>query len=212
MSRTLGDAQIHDTRLRQVLRSWYIFVFHSLGAGSPFLSFHFRVGRRSLLRSSRPGTFSAEDLAQILGRPGRSPGYDEHDPLVIARYFAIPPNSRRTVRVPTRILWGERDAFYFLKMAHESQRYCTDAELYTFANASTGFSTKSLPVFAELLIDFSANRLALSAVPVVQVSIFYSIGTHNFRTGSERSGGPHVPPRDVYTSSSQSAESVAKNS
>src|SRR5580693_2542748 len=47
-------------RLRQMLRSWYIFFFQLPYFPESFFSaFHFRVGERSLLRSSRPGTFSS---------------------------------------------------------------------------------------------------------------------------------------------------------
>src|SRR5882762_5111464 len=56
--------QFLSTRPRQFLRSWYMFLFQVPWLPEALLSaFNFRVAARALLRSSRPGTFSAEDLA-----------------------------------------------------------------------------------------------------------------------------------------------------
>jgi len=53
------------TQPRQLLRSWYMFFFQLPWLPEAFFSaFNFRVGARALLRSSRPGTFSDEDLGQ----------------------------------------------------------------------------------------------------------------------------------------------------
>src|SRR5438876_9212599 len=52
-----------STRPRQVLRSWYMFSFQLPWLPEAFFSaFNFRFGSRVLLRSSRPGTFTNEDL------------------------------------------------------------------------------------------------------------------------------------------------------
>ena len=54
-----------STRPRQFRRSWYMFFFQLPWLPEAlFSAFNFRAGSRSLLRSSRPGTFTAEDLAQ----------------------------------------------------------------------------------------------------------------------------------------------------
>src|SRR5207245_646862 len=54
-----------STRPRQLLRSWYMFFFQLSWLPEIFFSaFNLRIVSRSLLRSSRPGTFSTEDLAQ----------------------------------------------------------------------------------------------------------------------------------------------------
>jgi pimeloyl-ACP methyl ester carboxylesterase len=58
------------------------------------------------------------------------------------------------VRVPTRILWGERDAFLLTEMAHESLRYCSDAELFTFAGATHWLQHEEPARVSELLIAF----------------------------------------------------------
>lgn len=146
------------TRLRQVLRSWYIFFFQLPWLPEVlFSAFHFRVGSRSLLRSSRPGTFSTEDLAQYRAawsQPGALTSMI-HWYRALFRYPTKFPD--RTVRVPTRILWGERDAFLLSEMAHESLRYCTDAELYTFANAGHWLQHEESARVSERLIEFFRN-------------------------------------------------------
>jgi pimeloyl-ACP methyl ester carboxylesterase len=144
-----------STRPRQFLRSWYMFLFQVPWLPEALLSaFNFRVAARSLLRSSRPGTFSAEDLAQYRAawsQPGALTG-------MINWYRALfrvrTKFADKTVRVPTRILWGERDDFLLNEMAHESLRYCTSAELFTFANATHWLQHEEPVRVSELLIDF----------------------------------------------------------
>ena len=60
----------------------------------------------------------------------------------------------KTVHVPTRILWGERDAFLLTEMAQESLDYCTSAELFTFANATHWLQHEEPNRVSELLIEF----------------------------------------------------------
>jgi pimeloyl-ACP methyl ester carboxylesterase len=60
----------------------------------------------------------------------------------------------KTVHVPTRILWGERDGFLLAEMARESLAYCTNAELFTFANATHWLQHEEPARVSELLIDF----------------------------------------------------------
>ena len=60
----------------------------------------------------------------------------------------------KTARVPTRILWGERDAFLLAEMAQESLRYCANAELFTFANATHWLQHEEAARVSELLVDF----------------------------------------------------------
>ena len=144
-----------STRPRQFLRSWYVFFFQLPWLPEAVLSaFNFRVGVRALLRSSRPGTFSSEELVQYRAawsHPGALTGMIN---WYRALFRARVKFSDKTVRVPTRILWGERDAFLLAEMARESLRYCTNAELFTFANASHWLQHEEPARVSELLIDF----------------------------------------------------------
>ena len=143
------------THVRQLLRCWYIFFFQLPWLPEAlFSSFHFRLGARSLLHSSRPGTFSAEDLAQYRAawsQPGALTGMI-HWYRALFRYPTRFPD--RIVHVPTRILWGERDAFLLSEMAHKSLRYCADAELFTFANSGHWLQHEEPARVSGLLIEF----------------------------------------------------------
>jgi epoxide hydrolase 4 len=144
---------------RQLRRSWYMFFFQLPWLPeAAFSAFNFRLGVRSLVRSSRPNTFSAEDLAQYRA------AWSEPGALTATinwyraafRYRNKFPDS--TVHVPTRILWGERDAFLLSDMAHDSLRYCDSAELYTFANASHWLQHEEPARVSELLSDFFRSQ------------------------------------------------------
>ena len=148
-----------NTNRRQLRRSWYMFFFQlPFIPEAAFSAFDFRLGIRSLVRSSRPGTFSGEDLAQYRAawsQPGALTGMINWYRAAF-RYRGKFPDT--IVHVPTRILWGERDAFLLPEMAHDSVRYCDSAELYTFANASHWLQHEEPARVSELLIDFFRGR------------------------------------------------------
>lgn len=89
----------------------------------------FRItGRRALVDSSRPGTFSDHDLekyAESWRQPGCVTG-------MINWYRALlrvrPPKLKdTTVRVPTTVIWGKKDRFLKAIMAEESIAFCPAA-------------------------------------------------------------------------------------
>jgi len=143
------------TNRRQLRRSWYMFFFQLPWLPeAAFSAFDFRLGVRSLVHSSRPNTFSAKDLAQYRAawaEPGALTAMINWYRAAF-RYHSRFPDP--TVHVPTRILWGERDAFLLSDMAHESLRYCDTGELYTLANASHWLQHEEPGSAYELLIDF----------------------------------------------------------
>jgi pimeloyl-ACP methyl ester carboxylesterase len=147
------------TNRRQLRRSWYMFFFQlPFLPEAAFSAFHFRLGMRSLTRSSRPNTFSAEDLAQYRAawsQPGALTAMINWY-RAAARHHTQFPDS--TVHVPTRILWGERDAFLLSQMAHDSLRYCDIADLYTFADASHWLQHEEPARVSDLLIDFFRSK------------------------------------------------------
>jgi pimeloyl-ACP methyl ester carboxylesterase len=144
-----------STRPRQLLRSWYMFFFQLPWLPETLFSvFNYQIGTRSLLRSSRPGTFSPEDLAQYRAawsQPGALTAMINWYRALFRTHVKF---QDKTVRVPTRILWGERDDFLLTEMAHESLRHCTDGELFTFANASHWLQHEEHARVSELLVEF----------------------------------------------------------
>jgi pimeloyl-ACP methyl ester carboxylesterase len=144
-----------STRPRQLLRSWYMFFFQLPWLPEAvFSAFDFRLGSRALLHSSRPATFSAEDLARYRtawSQPGAL--------TAMINWYRAAFRTRvkfqdKTVHVPTRILWGERDDFLLADMARESLAYCTNAELVAFANATHWLQHEEPARVSELLIEF----------------------------------------------------------
>lgn len=144
-----------STHLRQFARSWYMFFFQLPWLPEFLLSgFNYCIAARSLLRSSRPGTFSPEDLAQYRAawsQPGALTAMINWYRALFRFRTKFPD---RTVHIPTRILWGERDSFLLSEMAHESLQYCSDAELYTFAGASHWLQHEESTQVSQHLIDF----------------------------------------------------------
>ena len=151
-----------SSRLRQFLRSWYIFFFQLPILPEIFFSaFDFRTGAQALVRSSRPGTFSEDDLAQY-----RAAWSQPDAPTAMINWYRALFRHRirfpdRTVHVPTRILWGERDAFLLADMAQESLRYCAKGELFTFAEATHWLLHEEPARVSELLIDFFRSESAV---------------------------------------------------
>ncbi len=144
-----------NTRLRQMLRSWYILVFQIPWVPEKiFSAFNFYVGTRALLRSSRPGTLSPNDLAQhraAWSQPGALTAMINWYRAAMRHPTAF---AERTVRVPTRILWGERDKFLMSEMARESLRYCTNAELFSFPDATHWLQHEEPERVSQLMVEF----------------------------------------------------------
>jgi epoxide hydrolase 4 len=144
-----------NTRLKQMLRSWYILFFQIPWLPEAlFSAFDFRMGTRALCGSSRPGTFSPEDLAQYRGAWSQSGALTcmINWYRAAVRYRTKFPD--RTVRVPTRILWGERDKFLMSEMARESLRYSTNAELFPFPDATHWLQHEEPEKVSQLLVEF----------------------------------------------------------
>jgi pimeloyl-ACP methyl ester carboxylesterase len=145
------------TKPRQMLRSWYMLFFQIPRLReSLFAAGNFAGGTRSLVDSSRPGTYSAEDLdryREAWAQPGAATG-------MINWYRALLrelPNLKAVeprVSVPTRILWGARDRFALPAMATESVKYCDDGELFEFPEATHWIQQEEPERVNKLLIEF----------------------------------------------------------
>ena len=146
------------TSLRQMIRSWYILFFQI-----PFLpekilaARNFQVLIGSLVRTSRPGTFSSTDLERYRkawSRPGALRGMI-HWYRAFARYR--PKIADPFVRVPTKVLWGVRDPFLRFRMAEESLRFCSEAELVRFDNCTHWIQHEEPEQVSQLMIEFFSN-------------------------------------------------------
>jgi epoxide hydrolase 4 len=123
------------TSPRQMLHSWYMLFFQI--PRLPELLFS-RGGTRTLVETSRPGTFSADDLdryREAWNQPGAVMAMINWYRALLRE---IPDRTavESRVRVPTRILWGLRDRFLMSAMAAESLKYCDFGELFEFPEAT----------------------------------------------------------------------------
>ncbi len=144
-----------STSVQQMLRSWYILIFQIPWLPERiFSAFNFYVGTRALLRSSRPGTFSAHDLAQYCAAWTQRGALTAMINWYRAALRHSTPFADSTVRVPTRILWGARDRFLMPEMASESLRYCANAELFPFPDATHWLQHEEPEKVSQLLAEF----------------------------------------------------------
>jgi epoxide hydrolase 4 len=137
------------TNPRQMLRSWYMLFFQI--PRIPELMFS-RAGARILVESSRPGTFSPEDLdryREAWSQPGAVTAMINWYRALLSE---IPVATR--VSVPTRILWGMRDRFLMSAMAAESLKYCDEGELFEFPEATHWLQHEEPERVNQLLIEF----------------------------------------------------------
>jgi len=126
-------AMTHPT---QMLRSWYVLFFQIPGLPEALLrAGGYRMARRLLTGTSRGDAFSRHDLdhyQEAWSRPGALTA-------MINWYRALRKRRRlrsERVRVPTMILWGERDAALEFPLALAALRRCDQGRLFRFPNAT----------------------------------------------------------------------------
>ncbi len=121
----------------QFFKSWYMYFFQL-----PFLPENLMawVGfdkiAQGLQKTSRPGTFSDEELtkyAEAWSKPGAMRSMI-HWYRAAFRHPDLRGDTR--VHVPTLILWGEKDAFLEARMAEQSKEYCDSAVVQYFPEAT----------------------------------------------------------------------------
>lgn len=113
----------------QALRSFYVGVFQLPRLPEAMLgAANFRALRRSLVESSRPGTFTPEDLdryAEAWGRPGALTA-------MLNWYRALrfrPARALPRVEPETLVLWGVQDRFLERGLAAEAAALCRSARI-----------------------------------------------------------------------------------
>ncbi len=143
------------TRPEQLLRSWYMFFFQlPLLPEAAFRANNFRLGTASLINSSRPRTFTEEDLQQYRNawsQPGAVRGM-MHWYRALFRHPPRVPKAR--LNVPTLILWGAHDRFLLRSLAAESAAECENARLVYFDDATHWIQHEEPERVSKLLCEF----------------------------------------------------------
>jgi pimeloyl-ACP methyl ester carboxylesterase len=150
-------AMLHTLRTnpRQMLRSWYMAFFQLPRIPEArFSANNFAMGTKSLVASSRPGTFAAEDLEQYR-RAWSNPGTVTAMINWYRAFFRLRPHlGDPQIHVPTRILWGRRDMFLLPEMAQDSLQYCDSAQLTYFPEATHWLQHEEPVAVNAALIEF----------------------------------------------------------
>jgi len=118
-------------RPRQLLRSWYVVAFQlpwlpEAGLGA----FHGKGLADSLRKTSRPGTFTDDELARYRAawaQPRALTAMINWYRAALRAKPASPPNPR--VRPPTFIIWGAKDAFIDRRYANDALARCDSGRL-----------------------------------------------------------------------------------
>jgi pimeloyl-ACP methyl ester carboxylesterase len=123
---------------RQMLKSWYIGLFQIPGLPDWVLRVNdYAAGRRLLVSSGKPDTFTPADLAKYKkawAQPGAITAMINWY-RAIFRERSVQQTDNR-VHVPVLILWGKRDIALSAEMAQRSIELCDNGRLVFFENSS----------------------------------------------------------------------------
>lgn len=137
----------------QLLRSWYMIFFQLPWLPErAFSVLDFRYAVKSMVWTSRRGTFSKEDLARYR-EAWRQPGALSGMINWYRALFREPLPVEQRVRVPVRIAWGLRDVYLLPHSASDSLRYCDQAELIPFPTAGHWLHLEEPAAVSRLLIE-----------------------------------------------------------
>jgi len=141
---------------RQWLKSWYTFYFHL--PWLPEAMFRRRNWRSlvdSLRRSSRPGTFTEDELERYRR------AWSESDAITTMIHWyraamrdqpAQPPDPR--IYVPTCLIWGVKDAFLDRGLAAKSLEHCEHGRLEVIDEATHWVQHEEPARVNRLLLEF----------------------------------------------------------
>lgn len=141
----------------QAARSWYVGFFQApvlpelaLGAGD------FAVLGRALAATARPGTVTAEDAARYRAawsQPGALTA-------MLNWYRALPLGAASVqsgrIRVPVRVIWGDRDPYLDRGLAEAGLALCDQGEAFHLADATHWVQHDESERVSQLLAAFLA--------------------------------------------------------
>ena len=147
-------------RPEQWRRSWYIAFFQLPWLPVALLTRNdFRALREGLLRTSRPGTFTEENIERYVE------AWAEPDAVrSMVHWYRAPrlgpddafPSGR--IHVPTLVLWGARDAFLIPELAAWSAEHCDDAEVVVLDDATHWLQHEEPTRVSDALVAFFGDR------------------------------------------------------
>ena len=138
----------------QLLRSWYIGFMQLPGLPERLIRRkNWRFGAQALLGTSRPGTFSAAEVARYKAawaQPGALTAM-----LNWYRALRRPTGTRwRRIRGPVQIIWGEQDTFLAAELAEFSRAQCDNAQLHYLPEATHWVQLEEAAAVNALILRF----------------------------------------------------------
>jgi pimeloyl-ACP methyl ester carboxylesterase len=145
--------------LAQLRKSWYFFAFQIPWLPEALARLRdWSLATRALQNSSRPGTFSDEDLdryRQAWSQPCAFRSMINWYRAMIQKSPAPPPN--KTITVPTLLIWGAQDAFLGPQMAQPSIDLCENGRLVIIEEATHWVQHEEPQRVNELISTFLSN-------------------------------------------------------
>ena len=137
----------------QLARSWYIGFFQLPRLPERLVRRrNWRFGERALLGTSRPGTFSAAEVARYKvawAQPGALTTM-----LNWYRALRLPSGPWPRIRGAVQIIWGRRDTFLEARLAEFSLAQCQNAQLHYFPEATHWVQLEEAAAVNELILRF----------------------------------------------------------
>ncbi len=146
----------------QIMRSWYAFLVQvpRLPEWSARWG-NWRGVARALRGSSRPGTFTDEDLARYRKAWSQPGAYRAMVNWYRAAMRSPPVNpTDLRIHMPTLLLWGARDKFIRRKYAEQSAAMCDDGRLELFETATHWVQHEEVGRVNDGLIEFFGKPAA----------------------------------------------------
>jgi pimeloyl-ACP methyl ester carboxylesterase len=122
-------------------------------------AFRFRALIRTLERTSRPGTFSEEDLERYRdawGKPGALHAMIQWYRAAKKRKRGnlSSPKKLDLIKIPVLLLWGDRDAFFAKDLAEKTLGRCEHARLRDFSDGTHWIHHEEPELVASEVLSF----------------------------------------------------------
>jgi len=139
----------------QLLRSWYIVAMQIPWVMRWALTRrNFAKTRRTMRRSSKPGTFDAQALAGHMAAWAQPDAFRSMINWYRAAIWRPPRRSREMIEVPTLLLWGERDRFLSKGLVKPSLAACADARAVRYPEATHWLQHEQPDAVVDEMLEF----------------------------------------------------------
>jgi pimeloyl-ACP methyl ester carboxylesterase len=154
------EAMIREfRRVRQLLRSWYMFFFQLPWLPEAMLRLgNYRVLERTMRSDPvRAAAFSDEDIAaykEAMSQPGALTAGINYYRALFRRNPLETRRLVRTIEAPTLLIWGERDPYLGVSLTEDMEQWVPNIRVERIADASHWVQVDAWERVNELMIGF----------------------------------------------------------